>query len=192
MDDTTLRIAQIFDVLFWQSPLLNKDLGKSEPPANMRLAGLVAYADGSTWNPNSQGAGFYRYDGAAWVKLLEPDDTFTTSIDADKLDGHHWSEVPTYISTQSVVTGSRALGTVYQNTTGKPMLVVVSAHTNSTGAQMYAYTDNSATPTTVVSKQDQMVASNDMEKSFIVLSGNYYKVDFTAGVKNLSYWTEWY
>ena len=33
------------------------------------LAGMVVYADGTTWNPGS-GEGIYRYDlGGAWVKV---------------------------------------------------------------------------------------------------------------------------
>lgn len=31
-------------------------------------AGMIAYADGSSWDPGS-GAGFYGYEGSAWVKL---------------------------------------------------------------------------------------------------------------------------
>ena len=31
--------------------------------------GLIAYADGTTWNPASGGQGVYYYNGSAWVKL---------------------------------------------------------------------------------------------------------------------------
>jgi hypothetical protein len=32
------------------------------------VAGMLVYADGTTWNPGS-GVGLYEYRGGAWVKL---------------------------------------------------------------------------------------------------------------------------
>lgn len=31
--------------------------------------GMIAYADGVEWDPTGAGAGFYGYEGGAWVKL---------------------------------------------------------------------------------------------------------------------------
>lgn len=93
---------------------------------------------------------------------------------------------------QNVVTGSRALGTAYQNTTGKRMRVEVSAHTSIAATPMYFYTDAANPPTTVVKRFDEPAANYPISIGHDVLPGNYYKVDFTAGVKVLDCWTETY
>lgn len=112
----SLDIREIYESLQWILPAINPNIGQIEPPARYKRTGLIAYADGSTWNPNSQGAGYYRYDGAAWVKLLEPDDTFTTSIDANKLGGKTLATVEAEIaltkyfeSTEQTITAAGSL-----------------------------------------------------------------------------------
>ena len=40
-------------VLRWTSPLLNDVLGQVVPPAEFLREGLIAYADGTNWNPTS-------------------------------------------------------------------------------------------------------------------------------------------
>lgn len=61
LDQELRRIANAInrDVLFLQTLA-------DEPasPAN----GMIAYADGASWDPGS-GEGFYGYEGGAWVKL---------------------------------------------------------------------------------------------------------------------------
>jgi hypothetical protein len=52
---------------WWSNPLLNPACGTVEPAP--KYAGLVAYADGVSWNPGGTGAGMYFYSGAAWSKL---------------------------------------------------------------------------------------------------------------------------
>ena len=42
------------------------------PQANepaRRTEGMVAFADGTNWNPTAGGAGLYEYRGGAWNKL---------------------------------------------------------------------------------------------------------------------------
>jgi hypothetical protein len=92
------------------------------------------------------------------------------------------------VSTQNVVTGSRALGTVYQNTTGKPMWVHVTIVAGAAPTGLNCYTDASNPPTTNVANQDA-VASGLGGVTFIVLPGNYYKA---ASAGTLIKWTEWY
>lgn len=93
----SLDVQELYESLMWVLPAINPNLGQVEPPARYKRDGLIAWADGVNWNPNSQGKGYYRYDLAttAWVKLLEPDDTFTTLVDADKVDTFHASQTPT-------------------------------------------------------------------------------------------------
>jgi hypothetical protein len=95
IQEIAAAVNELYDALQWQDPVNNRSLGQIEPSAQFLRTGQIAYADGSTWNPNSQGAGYYRYTGSAWVKFLEPDDTFTTSIDAGTVDTFHASQTPT-------------------------------------------------------------------------------------------------
>lgn len=95
-------------------------------------------------------------------------------------------------TTQNVVTGSRVLGTVYQNATGKTMWVTVAIQSTSAGgANIAAYTDSNVTPVTRVAAG---FANNpvDIPMSFLVLSGNYYECTASGGAPSLAQWTEWY
>ena len=85
-------------------------------------------------------------------------------------------------STQNVVTGSRVNGTTYQNITGKPLFVSISAVTTIT-----AISDSSSSPTTIVAQCGGGSTINPFI-SFIVLPGNYYIVNGPG----VNYWVEWY
>lgn len=58
----------VLEAVYWISPMLNEYLGQAEPPAELRRDGMLAYADGTNWNPGS-GKGLYRYNSttSAWV-----------------------------------------------------------------------------------------------------------------------------
>ena len=92
--------------------------------------------------------------------------------------------------TQNVVTGSRLLGTVYHNTGTHPIFVTVS-DLNTATTNLYAETDSSSSPSTVVTEVNVFLNSRNMV-SFWVLPGNYYEViDTMSGTSTLSYWVEW-
>ncbi len=95
------------------------------------------------------------------------------------------------ISTQNVVTGSRAFTTVYQNTSGKPMMVAVTVSYSSNFANISAYTDSSASPSTVVAQVGPS-GSSPVGLAFWVLPGNYYKVTASGSGLAVTVWTEWY
>lgn len=80
-------------------------------------------------------------------------------------------------------------GTAYQNTTGKPMLVAVSVQiTNGTIA---AFTDSTSNPTTQVNNAtNASTSTGNVNVTFWVLPGNYYKIAGSGG--SLGVWTEWY
>ena len=59
-------INEIIDELRWIIPVDAANFGKQEPPARYKQTGRLVFADGTVWNPGS-GAGYYRYNGAAWV-----------------------------------------------------------------------------------------------------------------------------
>lgn len=93
------------------------------------------------------------------------------------------------LTTQSVVTGSRAINTVYQNTSGKPMLVTISGDA-SVNSYFDILTDANNPPTTVVARQGFNI-SEWRSISFLVLPGNYYKLSVLAGTPTPYRWTEW-
>jgi len=95
------------------------------------------------------------------------------------------------ITTQNVVSASRALGTIYQNTSGKPMMVAVTAIA-ANGGSLIGVTDSASSPTTVViSAQNASATGMNIAVSFWVLPGNYYKVYTATGTATSPIWTEW-
>lgn len=97
------------------------------------------------------------------------------------------------ISTQGVVTGSRALGTVYHNaSTTLPMYVTVTVGITCSGTPATVVTDSSSSPATVVAQQSCSITGSPAvayPMTFFVLPNNYYKVTATGGT--LQIWTEW-
>ncbi len=92
--------------------------------------------------------------------------------------------------TQSIVTGSRALGTVYQNTSGKIMIVMVTAAFGAVGDGVIVYIEaGDTTPDTAVA-ETYGVADTEGAVTFVVAPSSYYKVSAVAGA-SLVYWTEW-
>jgi len=89
---------------------------------------------------------------------------------------------------QTVVTGVRAIGTVYQNTTGRAIFVSVTAQ-GTLGNNLSALTDGANPPTTTVKYVTAAVTNYGIPLDFIVLPGSYYKVTFPTG--SLQVWTEW-
>lgn len=92
-----------------------------------------------------------------------------------------------WFSGQNVVTGLRALGTIYQNTSQKTMMVTVTNNITA-GGSVTVYSDSSLNPTTEVGATN--VASTKNAITFMVLSGNYYTLT-TSGTVALVCWTEW-
>lgn len=96
------------------------------------------------------------------------------------------------LSTQRVVTGSRALNSIYQNTTNKSMNVATTIQVITGQITEVAVTDSSAAPATAVAEMSYTTSSNEyQEMTFVVLPGNYYEIQST-GNASLIIWTEWY
>lgn len=97
------------------------------------------------------------------------------------------------VTTQNVVTASRALGTVYQNTTGRPMFVAVTnSALTANNVTMRVFSDSSDPPTTETARGS--VAEYNVSHGFVgfwVLPGNYYMV-WCSTASGVSIWTEWY
>lgn len=95
------------------------------------------------------------------------------------------------VSAQTDQTASRAIGNVYQNTTGHPMWVMVTISDNAVINTIDVLTDGSNPPTTNVGSQGISATNTKTSIGFWVLNNNYYKVTVTAGVTTLNKWTEW-
>lgn len=71
-DKLLALVENMNNALWWISPLVNKDCGKREPPAEHLYDGLLAYANGTDWDPAGTGAkGMFRYNTttSAWVNV---------------------------------------------------------------------------------------------------------------------------
>ena len=97
-------------------------------------------------------------------------------------------------TTQNNVTGSRTFGTVYQNTTGKPMFVnaTIRISEGSAAGNALALSDNNATPVTTVAVQSEFTNTEIRTLGFWVLSDNYYVVYLAPGSGTVYSWIEWY
>ena len=96
-------------------------------------------------------------------------------------------------STQSVVTGSRALNTTYQNTSGKTMCVIVSVGNGGGGVgTTVAYTDSSNPPTgTIVASMSNNPNTQGGTSSFTFMVPNNYYYYVGSNASPLLQWTEW-
>jgi hypothetical protein len=113
--------------------------------------------------------------------------TLTVTAPTIQLNGN--LSFTNFISTQTI--GGKAFNTTYTNTKTSPIFISVSATGTVPAGWLYAKTDSSATPTTIVS---QTLLYNNVAQSifFIVLPGNKYRVEATGGGgMSLLNWTEW-
>lgn len=105
------------------------------------------------------------------------------------------------VSSQNVVTGSRAFATVYQNTNVTPMFVTVTCSLQCIGvniASAEAFSDSSNPPTTAITAMANdaqpsgiLVSSITSSMTFVVLPNNFYKV-VSANTASIFAWVEWF
>jgi hypothetical protein len=94
------------------------------------------------------------------------------------------------LSTMNVVTGSRAIGTIYQNTTGKPMFVSAVINMNASST-MDGVSDSASSPTTTVAAMTSSSVAGARNIGFWVLPSHYYKVIAAAGSGTSVFWIEY-
>jgi hypothetical protein len=92
-------------------------------------------------------------------------------------------------TTQFNAVYSKGFNSVYYNSTGKTMFVVLSIDGYSGTPNATAKTDSSHPPTTVVGLVN--LASTRSNLSFMVLSSNYYEIT-DSNSDSIANWTEWY
>jgi hypothetical protein len=86
---------------------------------------------------------------------------------------------------------ARAIGAVYQNTTGKPMCVLIVTQASPAPASVAAYCDSAASPATFICQQGGD-SSDIYSMSFWVMPGYYYKLTNYAGTSAIIDWVEYY
>jgi hypothetical protein len=89
-------------------------------------------------------------------------------------------------TTTGDIHGSRAMNTVYQNTSGKAMWVSVTLFVNNASCSLMS--DASNPPATVVANGFQAAGGAAMWLGMWVLPGHYYKA---VGTASISYWIEY-
>jgi hypothetical protein len=176
-----------------------------------RLAAPVAdMVSGMLWIETDRGNAIYQNQAGTWLLLtgtmwgtLSPDQrptdlgindagfTFLSTTTPPRQfiwSSSAWVEVSNGgFTTQTVQTGSRALGTNYPNSTGKTIFVcVVVSTTAGGGAQGFA--DAAPTPSTQVAGANS-TAGEAFTLSFMVQAGHFYRV--AGSLATLSSWVEW-
>ena len=97
-----------------------------------------------------------------------------------------------YTQTTATGGGARQFTTVYHNTTGRLMHVVISLHNNTPGSSFAAITDSGSSPSQIVTNGNFYVANYVQSFTFLVLPDFYYKITTTGGSSFLDYWSETY
>lgn len=92
-----------------------------------------------------------------------------------------------WFQNQNVVTTQRTLGAIYQNITGKTILVTITANISSTSS-ITIFTDSTLSPTIEVAANN--AAATKSPVTFMVLNNNYYTTT-TTGTVVLVCWAEW-
>jgi hypothetical protein len=166
-----------------------RELEKSRQASSLELSGnLTVNGDAAFHTDRTLTAGDVDISGDLTV---DGDVDITGAYKAGGVD------ITAAVTTQSVVTGSRALGTTYQNTGTTPMMVTVTLQSTAGGGanfgQANILTDAASPPTTVVATtfNGSIVATVHLTISFWVLPGNYYRINQVTTTVVLGSWVEW-
>ncbi len=112
----------------------------------------------------------------------------------------HKHGFPAHTATQAIFEtgGARALSyfagsTIYQNTSGKIMLVTVTALDSTFVLKLSAYVMSGTPPTTIVAEHTHTNVTDRVGITFMVPTNYYYKVYASSSdaTCTLTYWTEW-
>ena len=142
-------------------------------------AGVIAYSEVA----NGAGAPSVAANSTRTQKVVTNGSVITSVIDL--------RQQSPYAYQQNVVTGSRYIGTVYQNTSKRMMTVSASIASDALAANLDVYVDANNPPTAHVLSGAEAVASYQFPITFKVLPGHYYKITCSAGTGVVNSWTEW-
>lgn len=147
--------------------------------------GIAEYDVGTTYFVNS----ICQYNGVLYQCI---NDNSGAGISGQlPTNATYWALlIPPIFSTQNSVVGSRAVNTIYQNTTGKIMFVTMSGvNSGMGGSAATVYTDSSSSPSTEVAYEIFPPLSG-ASIYFMVIPGNYYEI--SGNPSSITSWTEVY
>lgn len=139
-------------------------------------------------------------DGVDWEAPIALTTTGSSGAASLTPGSPYTLNVPQYsaaggISSQSVVTGSRAFNTAYQNTGSTARFVLACIYNTSVtgGEKVQWLSDSSSTPATVLAEITLPASNWSMPFPLFVLPGNYYKMVADGGSPTIGVlaWTEW-
>jgi len=148
---------------------------------SVQITAVVASAQ-TPWISDIDAAGF----GLSNVSAL------AVNGDVNVTGSYQRNGVPIEISNQTDVTGSRALGAVYQNNTGKTLFILITLNLASKAADVSFLTDASNPPGTVITRiSDDSNAAVTNNLFAMVLPGNYYECAVNSGTPGITIWVEY-
>jgi parallel beta-helix repeat protein len=127
--------------------------------------------------------------GTNFMFIVPNNDYYEVTSSGGSLAG--WVELEILTGTVTFsgeLSGSRALSTVYQNTSGKAMMVVVDLASVSGGTTIQGISDAGASPTAVVWQSDGVVTGKQTI-IMMVPNGHYYEV--TCSGASVTHWNEY-
>jgi len=142
-------------------------------------------------------------DTAGHVTVLAPDDSSPALVvqgtgmqvqgDVNVTGAYRRNGVSLAITNQTDVSGSRAAGVVYQNTTGKTIFVSCCWNLQAKSSSINVYTDASNPPTSLVAQMSDPSNSSGITTQifFMVLTGHYYECVVTQGAPTIVSWIEY-
>jgi hypothetical protein len=137
-------------------------------------------------------AGFVYTGGKVGIAQSAPAYALDINGDVNVLGHFYRNGIQLSISSQAVVTGSRAAGVTYENTTGKTMFVMSCWNLGGKNSTINALTDTANPPITMVAEvADTSNSATTVQVFFMVLAGSYYQLQVTAGTPTLVTWTEY-
>lgn len=101
-----------------------------------------------------------------------------------------WTIITGSVTFSGELSGSRVLGTVYQNTSGKAMFVVADISGLASTVVLSAISDSGSSPTTTVAVYTANIASAHNTIFFCVPNNHYYKVTTSSGGA-VAHWNEY-
>ncbi len=202
------RRVVLFEVLQSGSPIFAIDSGSADVYVATFSPAIIALTDGMvlwvkithanatqtpTLNVNSLGAKvILRNDNGG---VLNVGDLLTNNFYCFQYSGTNFRLMNPYFTihpkVRNDVTSSRAIGSTYQNLTGRVLFVNVMLTSAGGAGNILAYSDASTPPTFLVAAMSASAIALYVMLSFIVLPGDYYLVSQAPAVFTPQKWIEW-
>lgn len=151
---------------------------------------LVCDANASPTTVITEGVGFAGWWGTFYC-IVPPNYYYKVTATSGTLQNWiEWKLNSGTVTASGELSGSRAVGTVYQNTSGFCKFVIADIAQSSSGATLTVTMDSAASPLTVVIDWIALSATGKTTVMFPVPNNYYYKITATAG-GSVAHWNEY-